>query len=92
MSLLDYLSCAGLFFTVRPPNALPECGCVRVHFHLTSHPNRRTILLPLGRVQGADVIYNEATFPALLSTLADARLCSETTVIYLATKVVRRHA
>lgn len=39
--------------------------------------------------QGADVIYNEPTFPALLSTLSDRRLCSENTLVYLATMLVR---
>ncbi|CAM9943246.1 unnamed protein product [Ectocarpus sp. 13 AM-2016] len=36
-------------------------------------------------IVGADVIYNEPTFPALLSTLSDRRLCSENTLVYLAT-------
>ncbi|CAM9819059.1 unnamed protein product [Laminaria digitata] len=36
-------------------------------------------------IVGADVIYNEPTFPALVSTLSNRRLCSDTTVVYLAT-------
>ncbi|CAM9928079.1 unnamed protein product, partial [Scytosiphon promiscuus] len=36
-------------------------------------------------IVGADVIYNEPTFPALLSTLSDRRLCSDKTLVYLAT-------
>lgn len=35
------------------------------------------------------MIYNEPTFPALISTLSDRRLCSDTTVVYLATMLVR---
>lgn len=38
--------------------------------------------------QGADVIYNEPTFPALVSTLSDRRLCSDKTLVYLATMLV----
>lgn len=44
--------------------------------------------LRVSREQGTDVIYNEATFPALLSTLSNDHLCSDSTVIYLATKLV----
>eukprot|EP00752_Nemacystus_decipiens_P016228 g14509.t2 len=36
-------------------------------------------------IVGADVIYNEPTFPALVSTLSDRRLCSDKTLVYLAT-------
>ncbi len=39
-------------------------------------------------LQGADVIYNEQTFPALVSTLSDRRLCSDKTLVYLATMLV----
>lgn len=38
--------------------------------------------------QGADVIYNEPTFPALVATLSDRRLCSDKTLVYLATMLV----
>eukprot|EP00903_Cladosiphon_okamuranus_P008841 g8465.t3 len=36
-------------------------------------------------IVGADVIYNEPTFAALVSTLSDRRLCSDKTLVYLAT-------
>ena len=35
------------------------------------------------------MVYNEPTFPALVSTLSDRRLCSEKTLVYLATMLVR---
>lgn len=51
-------------------------------------PDRDMCFEQRSHLQGADVIYNEPTFPALVRTLSDRRLCSDTTLVYLATMLV----